>query len=205
VGLPDAYIISTVTATGRKPLVSEFRKIVEVPIHIWEPHFVGENFNGYIKIFTTYKCLVAFAGSTLIAQHVINNITGHLGKLRIDHESGDEFTCIVKKSCDANNLISNGSSSVYNDDIFIPERDYQNLLTAEFVSDLVEHSINKALESKMRHVIDQQETNKLWMQCARKLCLVLHAQYKGLITFTSTHLELEIYQGVELKPFAKKI
>ena len=149
-------IISTVTATGRKPLLSEFRKIVEVPIHVWEPHFIGENFHDYIKVFTTYKCLIAFAGSTLTAQHIINNITGHLGKLRIDYKSGNEFKCIVRKNCDANNLISNGRSSVYDDDIFIPVRDYQNLLTAEFVSDVVKHSINKALESKMKHVIDQQ-------------------------------------------------
>ena len=149
-------IISTVTATGRKPLVSEFRKVIEVPIHVWEPHFIGENFHDYIKVFNSHKCLIAFAGSTLTAQHIINCITGHLGKLRIDYKSGEKFECVVRKSCDPNNLISNGRSSIYDEDIFIPDRDYQNLLSAEFISDVVEHSINKALESKMKHVIDQQ-------------------------------------------------
>ncbi|WP_202971803.1 hypothetical protein [Cognaticolwellia aestuarii] len=148
-------IISTVTSTGRKPLVSEFRKIVEVPIHVWEPHFIGENFHDYIKIFNSHKCLIAFAGSTLTAQHIINCITGHLGKLRIDYESGEKFRCIVRKSCDRNNLIKNGRSSIYDKGTFIPEKDFQNLLSADFVSDVVEHAINKALESKMQHVIDQ--------------------------------------------------
>ncbi|WP_333797935.1 hypothetical protein [Rheinheimera sp.] len=147
-------LISTQTPGGRRALLSEFRKIVEIPIQIWEPHFVGEHFSDYIKVFTTYKCLVAFAGSTLTAQHIINNISGHLAKLRIDFENIEEFKCIVRMICEKNNLVKNGISSVYDDDIFIPERDYQNLVSAEFVSDVVEHSINKALESKMKHVID---------------------------------------------------
>jgi hypothetical protein len=154
-------IISTVTASVRKPLVSEFRKIVELPVNVWEPYFIGGNFHGYKKIFTTYKCLVAFAGSTLTAQHIINNISGHLANLRIDYEEGNEFKCIVRKSCDENNLIKNGSSNFYSEDVFVQERDYQNLVNAQFVSDVVEHSINKALDSKMRHVLDEDSLNAM--------------------------------------------
>ncbi|MDG3397598.1 hypothetical protein [Vibrio parahaemolyticus] len=154
-------IISNVTATGRKPLVSEFRKIVEVPIHVWEPHFIGQHFEGYLRIFNTFNCLVAFAGSTLTAQHIVNNISGHLGRLRIDYERGEDFKYVVKKNCDENNLIKNGNSSVYNDELFVPERDYNNLVSARFISDVVEHSINKALESKMKHVIDAESLNAM--------------------------------------------
>lgn len=154
-------LISIKTHSGRKALISEFRKIVEVPIHIWEPHFVGQLFHDYIKVFTTYKCLVAFAGSTLTAQHIINSISGHLAKLRIDFDNTDEFKCVVKMSCDENNLVKNGVSSLYEDDIFIPERDYKDIVSAEFVSDVVEHAINKALESKMKHVLDQESLDAM--------------------------------------------
>lgn len=153
-------LISIKTPSGRKALMSEFRKVVEVPIHIWEPHFVGQHFNDYIKVFTTYKCLVAFAGSTLTAQHIINNISGHLAKLRIDFENKKEFKCLVRMSCDENNLVKNGAS-LYDDDIFIPERDYKNLVSAEFISGVVEHAINKALESKMKHVLDQESLDAM--------------------------------------------
>ncbi|GAA0655879.1 hypothetical protein [Rheinheimera tangshanensis] len=154
-------LVSTLTSIGRQPLLSEFRKVIEVPIQLWEPHFVGEHFSGYKKVFFTYKCLIAFAGSTLVAQHVVNNISGHLAKLRIDYTDEVEFKCVVRKSCDENNLIKAGFSSIYDDDIFVSENDYRNLLSAEFVADVVEHSINKAFESKMKHVIDEQALNAM--------------------------------------------
>lgn len=154
-------LVSMLTSVGRQPLLSEFRKVIEVPIQLWEPHFVGEHFSGYKKVFSTYKCLIAFAGSTLVAQHVVNNISGHLAKLRIDHTDEYEFKCVVRKSCDENKLIKAGFSSIYDDDIFVSEKDYSNLLSAEFVADVVEHSINKAFESKMKHVIDEQALNAM--------------------------------------------
>lgn len=148
-------LISTEMNFRRKPLVSGFKKIVDVPINVWQPHFVGELFQDYIKIFQTHKCLIAFAGSTLTAQHLINSITNHLSELRIDYEKGTSFKCVVRKSCDTNNLVSNGIGTHYDDDIFIPEKDYKNLLSADYVSDVVEHAINQALSSKMKYVLDE--------------------------------------------------
>ncbi|ALO40964.1 hypothetical protein [Pseudoalteromonas phenolica] len=147
-------LISTETPSGRKALVSEFRKIVEVQIDIWEPHFIRETFNNYLKVYQSNKCFIAFAGSTLTAQHIINNISGHLSQLKIDFEEGINFKCVVRKPCDDNNLIRLGNSNQYGEDIFVPQKDYHNLLSAEFVSDVVEHSINKALDSKMQYVLD---------------------------------------------------
>ncbi|EGM75978.1 hypothetical protein Rhein_3970 [Rheinheimera sp. A13L] len=147
-------IISAKTNAGSKPLVSGFRKIIEVPVHVWQPHFVGELFQGYSTIFQTHKCLVAFAGSTLTAQHLINGISGHLAELKIDYERNPEIEYVVRKSCDHNNLISKGISNHYDENLFVAAKDYQNLLSAELISDVVEHSINKALESRMQHVLD---------------------------------------------------
>lgn len=146
-------LISTETRFGRQKLVSGFKKIVEVPVNVWQPHFVGELFQGYVKCFQTHKCLVAFAGSTLTAQHVINSITNHLSELRIDFEKGAPFRCVIRKSCEPNNLECNGIGTHYDDGIFIPDRDYRNLLSAEYISDVVEHSINQALSSQRKHVL----------------------------------------------------
>lgn len=147
-------MISAKTNAGSKPLVSGFRKIIEVPVHVWQPNFVGELFQGYSTIFQTHKCLVAFAGSTLTAQHLINGISGHLAELKIDYERNPEIEYVVRKSYDHNNLISKGISNHYDEDLFVAAKDYQNLLSAELISDVVEHSINKALESRMQHVLD---------------------------------------------------
>ena len=115
-------LISTETRSGREPLVSGFKKIIEVPINVWQPHFIGELFQGYIKVFQTHKCLIAFAGSTLTAQHIVNSITNHLSELRIDYEKGTEFKCVVRKSCEPNNLVSNGIGTNTNKAIWKEQR-----------------------------------------------------------------------------------
>ena len=179
-------LISTDTHSGREPLVSGFKKIVEVPINVWQPHFIGELFQGYIKIFQTHKCLIAFAGSTLTAQHIVNSITNHLSELRIDYEKGTEFKCVVRKSCEPNNLVSNGIGTHYDDDIFIPDRDYQNLLSAEYISDVVEHSINQALNSKMKHVLGPDALNAMRTDIVLAItCPITHEDY--LYTYKFEH------------------
>ena len=148
-------MISNVIQGRRKPLVSGFKKIKEVHVKVWQPHLVGELFQGYKQVFQEHRCLIAFAGSTLTAQHVVDTISGHLSQLRIDYVEGNDFRCVIRKSCDNNNLSNNGIGGCYDDDIFIPERDYQDLLTADYISEVVEHSINKGFESKMKHVLDK--------------------------------------------------
>ena len=139
-------------------MLSGFKKIKEVPIKLWQPYFVGGQFRSYNSVYQQTECFVAFAGSTLTAQHVIDLISNHLANLRIDYERA---TCIdppkylVKKNCDSNTLISNGNGSLYDREMFNSETDFRGLLTGAYICDVVEHSINKALSSARKHKLDQ--------------------------------------------------
>ena len=157
-------IITSFSSNGHRPLLSGFKKIKEIPVKLWQPYFIGQNFKSYHNVFLQFECFVAFAGSTLTAQHVIDLITNHLATLRIDFESGDfqnNFRYVVKKICDSNNLERNGNGTVYGDDMFIPERHYQGILTGEYIAEVVEHSINKALISASKYKLDEQSLREM--------------------------------------------
>ena len=160
-------IITSFTSSGHSPLLSGFKKIKEIPVKLWQPYFIGENFNSYNSVFLQFECFVAFAGSTLTAQHVIDLISNHLATLRIDFQRGSFETdaeYVVKKICDPNNLIRNGYSSVYGDDMFIPERHYHGILTADYIAEVVEHSINKALSSAKKYKLDDKSLREMYTE-----------------------------------------
>ena len=160
-------IITSHNSNGHSPLLSGFKKIKEIPIKLWQPNFVGQSFQGYSSVFMQLECFVAFAGSTLTAQHVIDLISNHLATLRIDYDRKDctsppEY--LVKKSCDANTLIRNGSSSLYGDDMFVPEVHYNDLLTGEYICEVVEHSITTSLKSAQKYRLDEQALREMYSE-----------------------------------------
>ena len=160
-------IITSFSSNGHSPLLSGFKKIKEIPVKLWQPDFIGENFNSYNSVFLQFECFVGFAGSTLTAQHVIDLLSNHLATLRIDFQRGNFQTdgkYVVKKICDPNNLIRNGYSSVYGDDMFVPEKHYRGLLTAEYIAEVVEHSINKALSSAQKYKLDEKSLNEMYTE-----------------------------------------
>lgn len=98
---------------------------------------------------------------------MIDLISNHLATLRIDFQSGNFETdgkYVVKKICDSNNLIKNARSSVYGDDMFIPEKHYRGILTAEYIAEVVEHSINKALSSAQKHKLDENSLKEMYTE-----------------------------------------
>lgn len=159
-------VITTIGGAGKIPLLKGFKKIVNMPIKLWKPYFVGSNFRGYFSTFLECECFIAFAGSTLTSQHVLNLISNHLSELRIDYRSkrvgSGDF--IVVKSCDHNELISTASFSQYDDDLFIPDKDYAGLLTADVIVDVVEHSINKALSSAKEFRLSEKAFNEMYTE-----------------------------------------
>ncbi|WBA17019.1 hypothetical protein [Salinivibrio kushneri] len=160
-------VITSLSSNGHSPLLSGFKKIKEIPVKLWQPYFIGENFKSYNSVFLQFECFVAFAGSTLTAQHVIDLISNHLATLRIDFQRGDfetDANYVVKKVCDPNNLIRNGYTSVYGNDMFIPEKHYQGILTAEYIAEVVEHSINKALSSAQKHKLDEKSLREIYTE-----------------------------------------
>ena len=158
-------IITSFGSTGYSPLLSGFQKIQAIQIMLWKPHFIGEYFNKYREVFMQFECLVAFSGSTLTAQHVINSISNHLGSLKIDIQSAHELNdgdYIVRKDCDHNNLISRAHTMLYDSEMFVPNKHYDGLLTGDYIAEVVEHSINKALSSAQQYRLDERALREMY-------------------------------------------
>ena len=71
---------STIT-DGRQTLLGGFKKVYEVPIKVHSPTITGGQFRGYHAVRLATTCFIAFAGSTINAQHILNGVTNHLSKL----------------------------------------------------------------------------------------------------------------------------
>ncbi|EGQ7646293.1 TPA: hypothetical protein O4F77_000403 [Vibrio alginolyticus] len=159
-------VITTIGKGGKVPLLKGFKKVVNIPIKLWQPYIAGSHFRGYKTVFKECECFVAFAGSTLTSQHVINLISNHLSMLRIDYrpkiQEKGEF--IVIKNCDHNVLVSTADFAHHSEGLFIPELDYKGILTAEIVVDVVEHSINTALKSAKEFRLSEDAFNEMYTE-----------------------------------------
>ncbi|MEQ2355466.1 hypothetical protein [Pseudoalteromonas piscicida] len=160
-------IITSHSSNGYVPLLSGFEKIIDIPIKLWQPSFIDRSFQGYNSIYVQLNCFVAFAGSTLVSQHVINLIANHLANLRIDfrrknHQSAPEY--LVKMPCDQNTLITNGSSSFYGEDMFIPNLHYQGILTGKYICEVVERSITTSLKSARKHRLNEVALREMYSE-----------------------------------------
>lgn len=109
---------SAITDHRGKTLLNGFRKIYPVRAAVWEPYFVGEYFHSYQSEFQAIEVAVAFAGSTLSAQHYMNSISEHLGNLRITFVKGrDPIQYRIGLSCESNPL--EDPRVGFGDDIFL--------------------------------------------------------------------------------------
>lgn len=121
-------------------LVHGFRKVYEVPVRVKALNFCGEWFNGYLGSRNEYKAFVAFAGSSLVAQHIMNSIENHLGEIYPTIENG-EYTLAM--SCEKQKHLPQAD---YSQDMFL-DSDIESLVTAEYLSTVVKHSIEAVIAS----------------------------------------------------------
>lgn len=147
---------SAITDANGKTLLNGFRKTYEIDVQLWKPNFTpGGSFHNYIHVFETNKIFISFAGSTLTAQHIINSITSHLGKLRISYRRSDDgsiaYTAI--RHCQKNPLEQNTSGSTWDDDTFL-DREFEGLLTGELIASTIEYSITEALTSASKFKLE---------------------------------------------------
>ncbi|EGQ7759848.1 hypothetical protein ACOIXN_004381 [Vibrio vulnificus] len=119
-------------------LVHGFRKVYEVPVRVKALNFCGEWFNGYLGTSHEYKSFVAFAGSSLVAQHIMNSIENHLGELYPTIVNG-EYTLAM--TCEKHKHLPQAN---YSQDMFL-DSDIESLVTAEYLSMLVKHSIEAVI------------------------------------------------------------
>lgn len=127
-------------------LIKGFKKVVEIPIRIMRPTFINGFFHSYGGYLLESKCVVAFAGNTLVSQHLMNSITNHLSKLYPSY-SNNKYQLVM--NCEAG-LHSKPNSHYdvdgeYGTPMFTDEQ-MHFLGSAEYYSEVVEHSINAVLQ-----------------------------------------------------------
>lgn len=130
---------------GNRILVSGFKKVVEVPIKVKTPNFTPDGyFQGYGGTRYESACFVAFAGSTLVAQHIMNSIRNHLTELFPTHNGKSYELAMV---CEERKWLSN---THYPNDMFVGP-DYLGLLTGELISEVTGHAIQAVLDRAKAH------------------------------------------------------
>lgn len=139
-------------------LLGGFQKIYPIPIKVWKPYFLGMHFHSYQTVWFESDCFVAIAGSTLIAQHVLNAIEEHLGSLRITFarktsllDSGEYKVAMV---CEENELLRGAGVDQWDEEMFQP-RHFEKIVTADVVANAVQHAIDAALLSAQKYKLDE--------------------------------------------------
>jgi hypothetical protein len=134
---------SNITSDGTV-LVSGFKKVIEVPVRVKALNFCGDYLNGYMGYRYEGGGFIAFAGSTLVAQHIINSIINHLGELYPTFVAGEYKLAM---SCETEWHLENRE---YFDDMLL-DKDLNPLLTASYLAGVVSHSIQAVLNSAKKH------------------------------------------------------
>lgn len=187
---------STIT-TGTQTLLSGFKKIYNIPLAIYKPSFVGVYFHNYRSVFHQTSCFIAFAGSTLTAQHVLNAIGNHLSDLRIGHEF-DNGGYQILMACQSNSLTRRAGVDEWDEDMFL-DSDMTDLLSGEVLCNIVLHSIRGALAGAKRHKVDGEGFKALLTQYVLGTYCEVHKRHR-LYTFTPTFTRdvLGVIEGIDV-------
>ena len=152
---------------GKKTLLTGFRKIYDITAKLWEPSFSpGGDFIGYHHVHSQYNLIIGFVGSTLVAQHILNGITGHLEHLKISCKervpnSLQEIEYIVNLPCVYNVLSDSPVLNQWDETTFAPAN-FNGLISGEFLANSIEHSINASIKSAREHRLDYDEFKQMF-------------------------------------------
>lgn len=125
-------------------LVKGFKKVIELPIRVKGLNFCGEWFNGYLGNRYESACGIAFAGSSLVAQHLINSMKNHLSELYPTYHNGSYQ---IVMSCETNKHLR---QTDYDESMFL-DRHLDSILNADYISQVVSHSIEAVLNKAREH------------------------------------------------------
>ncbi|MDN8248070.1 hypothetical protein QZK48_16190 [Acinetobacter baumannii] len=156
------FIGDSAITSNNVTLLSGFKKIYAVPIVVNQPYIL-RTFKNYIP-YPRYQgeCVIALAGSTLIAQHVINSVVGHLDKIRVKHDydiNGIKYSLI--RHCNTkDNPFYNTGYIVYENNIYSDD-DIYNAISVDGIKQIIEYSIKEALSSASKHVLDSESWERV--------------------------------------------
>lgn len=138
---------SAITSPSGQIVVEGFKKVLRIPVRVMGMNFLDTTFNGYHGYRYDGACTIAFAGSTLVAQHILNAIGNHLGELKPTWFDGQYMLAMP---CETEKLLN--TNDYYDEDMF--SDDYvgrDGLLTAGFIAGVVKHTIQTVLDQSKRH------------------------------------------------------
>lgn len=154
---------STISDKGQT-LLSGFKKIYTLPIQVYKPYFIEQTFHSYQTVQLATNCFIAFAGSTITAQHIINGIGNHFRVMRYSYGNSDTLSPGLYKvlmDCESNRL--DEKMTEWSEDMFL-DRDMEDLLSGDVVANTVYHVLISSLGDAKRHKIDQKGWESLLTQ-----------------------------------------
>lgn len=150
---------SAITTESGKTILNGFRKLHTVEARLFTPHFKSyAAFSGeYHQVIERTEILVGFSGSSLIAQHMLNGLTKHLGNLRLSLDP--EFLAYkVYRDCDLSNpLLSEIEKEREDLCERFPPLLYRNLLNQEVLSSVIKHSLEKSLAGAVKYQLSEHD------------------------------------------------
>lgn len=137
----DSLITTHSPQYGTVKLTNKFRKIRALEIIINLPVFDNDGkIIKYNETLSELRCMVAFSGSTLVSQHIINTIEGHLRRIKLTHID-NVYKLLM--NCEDN---SQAEDTYWDEDIFnLTPGDQNRYLTKEFQVHLIKHCIEKII------------------------------------------------------------
>jgi len=185
------------TSDGTKTLLTGFRKVYDMKAKLYKPNFAPNgSFRSYSYIHAELPFIVGFAGSTLVAQHVLNSISGHLENLEISFKEKNNFEPIQYKinlPCEKNILKNPPIYTEWDETTFL-DSDFENLLSGEYISNAIEHSINHALKSARKHRLSEEEFNQMYTDIFCGFYCPLSSEHQIYIYRMKSKLEDDIFE-----------
>lgn len=183
---------SVITAFGKPTtkLVTSFRKTYEVEIKVFEPNFNNDgSLRNYLYVQSKHSCLLSIAGSTLVAQHVLNIVTTHLGNLLYTYDFKKREHQIIR-NCQPNPL----TMGRYSD---WDSAKSSGLLNADYINETVIHSI--------KHIIDATAVDRAGDISQIGTNFLLSFQCPKTNAFYIYQYDLSVSSSGELEIKSKKI
>ena len=130
---------------GLNVLINDFQKVAEISIKVKSPNFLGGRFNSYLDCRSERSCFIAFAGSTLVAQHLISEIRHHFANFYPTYED-DKYKIV---------MCFETKRHIKQDDFYgtnmFKYHHLDKLLSAEYLSEVVNHSIKTVLDNAKKN------------------------------------------------------
>lgn len=162
----------------------------------------GNHFHSYQSAYYNSECFIAIAGSTLTAQHVVNLITEHLGKLQITFFSPTDLCeggYKVVRHCQPHPLNNSSDTDTWDEAMFT-DNDYTGIIVGEVFDEVIEHSINTALKSARKYKLDEDSLRQMYTEFAAGYYCPSSRQHKLFTYKTSRALnDDKVYEVSAIK------